>query len=771
MNHKIAAGLMALIMAVTVLVSVPTASAETEYVPDDSEIVYDAQLTWPETINGVVGEYLEASFELPARTNTTVYTTNIPQGLDVEAESGGIGVNATTIIISGTPTEPFEGDFSLRTNGGIGMTPYEITGHISIRNVYTIHFNAGNGQCAVESVDTRLSTQITLPSASLTGYTFTGWYDGASDSATLIGVAGQTWTPSGDVTLYAHYEMITFGIEVTSATYQVPTNGYVNHTVSYTLSDGGQATGAKFRLITDPLNGLLSFNSSTGTLSGYLRNVMPSSQQGYLFQIEISKDGYETAVQDVFIEVPVFVYEELDETLETGEEYRYRIEANPSDSYIDEVTVYRGDEDVTSDVGPTIDGKTVSITFDETGVYEVVLLISANGCASTTKTLNFNVTDPQQFDDPPSIDGIVVAQHPTVEGMYYFTAQNPENYNRIVWSISDGFSATAQETIVHRFTIQGTFIITCTVSNTSTGQSDMATYTMNPAVTVDRGSAYINKEYSILLSEVPNLDLTLDTSPNQSWLHIECYESDGVNYARVYGTCTNGSLADTEVIVSVKNGSATYDSWTLTICADPDDTSGEFVTNVSGYVVTITNTGSSGLGSVLSIDWNGDGSVDENVRGQATVSHDYSLDFGAGTYNIIVEYTYYDVQRTIPLNNITVPMNSTEPTVFTVYFDPNGGDGPTMSGLRGERISVPSCTYVRDGYEFVSWNTEADGSGTEYKVGSIIEPTANMTLYAIWESTSQTVGGDRPDNSDLILYAIITVLIVVVAVLIVRQVM
>lgn len=299
----------------------------------------------------------------------------------------------------------------------------------------------------------------------------------------------------------------------------------------------------------------------------------------------------------------------------------------------------------------------------------------------------------------------------------------------------------------------------------------MATYTMNPAVTVDRGSAYINKEYSILLSEVPNLDLTLETSPNQSWLHIECYESDGVNYARVYGTCTNGSLADTEVIVSVKNGSATYDSWTLTICADPDDTSGEFVTNVSGYVVTITNTGSSGLGSVLSIDWNGDGSVDENVRGQATVSHDYSLDFGAGTYNIIIEYTYYDVQRTIPLNNITVPMNSTEPTVFTVYFEPNGGDGPTMSGLRGERISAPSCTYVREGYEFVSWNTEADGTGVEYDVGSIIEPTANMTLYAIWKSTSQTVGGDRPDNGDLILYAVIILLIVAVAVLIVRQVM
>ena len=673
--------------------------------------------------------------------------------------------------ISGTPTKAVDSATLEIWSNSHSVYHQTFTAALTIKEPYTVTFDAGNGSCAVESSPCYPDNQITLPSASLSGFTFAGWYDGESDTANFIGKSGQTYTPTGSITLYAHYDKITYGVEVSPASYQIPSGGYVNHKVSYTLSDGGQATGATFELITDPLGGILSFDEKTGTLSGYLRNVLPSTGSGYLFQIEVSKDGYETAVQDVVINVPVFVYEPLDKTLETGEEYSYRIEANPSDSEITEVTVYKNNENITNTVSPTIssDKKTLSITFSETGVYEVVLLISADGCASTTKTLNFNVTEPQEYEGKPSIDGIIVAQHPTEEGMYYFTAQNAKNYNYIRWSISDGYTATAQETIVHKFSNQGHYTITCTVTNAN--GSDMATFTLSPTVTVDRSNAYINKEYAILLSDVPSLNMTLETSPNQSWLHIECYESDGVNYARIYGTCTNGSLADTEFTVSVKNGSAVYDGWTVTICADPDNTDAEFVVSVNGYIVTITNKGNSGLGSLMSIDWNGDGSVDgAPIRAQATASHDYSLDFGAGTYNIIIEYTYYNNQRVINLNNITVPMNSTEVTKFTVYFEANGGTGPVMEGINEERIVAPECTYVRDGYEFVSWNTQPDGSGTEYKVGSIIEPTANMNLYAIWKAVSVSDDGE-PGQDNILLYAVILVLIVLVAILIVRQVM
>lgn len=39
---------------------------------------------------------------------------------------------------------------------------------------------------------------------------------------------------------------------------------------------------------------------------------------------------------------------------------------------------------------------------------------------------------------------------------------------------------------------------------------------------------------------------------------------------------------------------------------------------------------------------------------------------------------------------------------------------------------------IRDGYKFVEWNTQADGSGDSYMVGDEIE-ISPMVLYAIWE--------------------------------------
>jgi uncharacterized repeat protein (TIGR02543 family) len=42
----------------------------------------------------------------------------------------------------------------------------------------------------------------------------------------------------------------------------------------------------------------------------------------------------------------------------------------------------------------------------------------------------------------------------------------------------------------------------------------------------------------------------------------------------------------------------------------------------------------------------------------------------------------------------------------------------------------------RDGYDFVEWNTERDGSGDSYYAGDVIEIT-DMTLYAIWQESEE----------------------------------
>ena len=72
---------------------------------------------------------------------------------------------------------------------------------------YTVTFNAGsNGTCSTTSIkQASANASINLPSVTAnTGYTFDGWYT-AQTGGTKIGGAGETYTPTDNITLYAHY--------------------------------------------------------------------------------------------------------------------------------------------------------------------------------------------------------------------------------------------------------------------------------------------------------------------------------------------------------------------------------------------------------------------------------------------------------------------------------------------------------------------------------------------------------------------------------------
>lgn len=72
---------------------------------------------------------------------------------------------------------------------------------------YTVTFNAGSyGKCSTTSLtQSSAGASITLPSVTAnTGYTFDGWYT-AQTGGTKIGGANATYTPTSNITLYAHY--------------------------------------------------------------------------------------------------------------------------------------------------------------------------------------------------------------------------------------------------------------------------------------------------------------------------------------------------------------------------------------------------------------------------------------------------------------------------------------------------------------------------------------------------------------------------------------
>ncbi len=73
--------------------------------------------------------------------------------------------------------------------------------------------------------------------------------------------------------------------------------------------------------------------------------------------------------------------------------------------------------------------------------------------------------------------------------------------------------------------------------------------------------------------------------------------------------------------------------------------------------------------------------------------------------------------------------------IVTISFNANSAQG-TMENQEVEKnteTKLPENTYTKEGFNFVSWNTNQDGTGTSYNNGDNITIKENTTLYAIWE--------------------------------------
>ena len=71
---------------------------------------------------------------------------------------------------------------------------------------------------------------------------------------------------------------------------------------------------------------------------------------------------------------------------------------------------------------------------------------------------------------------------------------------------------------------------------------------------------------------------------------------------------------------------------------------------------------------------------------------------------------------------------------YGATFDSNGGEGtmPSIAIDHAEQLSIPENKFTRSGYEFVCWNTKADGTGTRYYEGDMFSVGSDITLYAQW---------------------------------------
>ena len=209
-----------------------------------------------------------------ASTPSGNFSTSIKYTVNYDANGGNCGqtvgyaTSAATAVTLPTPSRSgyiFAGWYTATTSGtriggaGDSYTPNaNITLYAQWGKPCTVTYDANGGSCGT-AAEKYTGTALTLPTPTRDGYWFVGWYD-AKEGGNKIGDAGASYTPSAEITLYAHWQekveyTVTYNANggscgTASATYQgsaltLPTPTRTGHTFNgwYNATTGGNKIG------------------------------------------------------------------------------------------------------------------------------------------------------------------------------------------------------------------------------------------------------------------------------------------------------------------------------------------------------------------------------------------------------------------------------------------------------------------------------------------------------------------------------------------------
>jgi uncharacterized repeat protein (TIGR02543 family) len=148
------------------------------------------------------------------------------------------------------------------------------------------------------------------------------------------------------------------------------------------------------------------------------------------------------------------------------------------------------------------------------------------------------------------------------------------------------------------------------------------------------------------------------------------------------------------------------------------------------------------------------GTTDSTVTIPSTIPTRTGYDFlGWNTLQVGTGIAYQvGSTLTMPPNNLVL-WAQWQPRKFTVVYNVNGGvTNAPVSKLAATDSSVQaaSTTPSRVGYQFVSWNSEVDGSGVSASAGANFSmPPSDVTLFALWSAVIYTVTYEANGGRDV----------------------
>lgn len=219
------------------------------------------------------------------------------------------------------------------------------------------------------------------------------------------------------------------------------------------------------------------------------------------------------------------------------------------------------------------------------------------------------------------------------------------------------------------------------------------------------------------------------TSEPSDWSgeYLIVYESGNKAFN---GALTTLDAAENTISVTISNNSiassTTIDAATFTIAKSDNNYT---IQSASGYYIGRTAS-SNGMNTSTNQQYTNTISISNGsaaIAGSGGPTLQFNLTSGQNRFRY-----FTSTQQPIQLYK---RIGSTSTPTHTIQFNPNGGSQSSYNQIVNEFevTALQPNSFTREGFEFNSWNTEENGTGTTYFDGSTVSLLNDLTLYAQWK--------------------------------------
>ena len=571
---------------------------------------------------------------------------------------------------------------------------------------------------------------VTLPTPTRTGYDFDGWYT-SSSGGTRVGGGGSTYTPTANITLYAHWSVNSYTVTYNAnGGSGAPASQTKTHGVSLTLSSVKPTrTGYTFKNWNTQSNGSGTTYNPGGTYTANSSVTLYAQWTPVTYTVTYNANGgsgapaAQTKTHGVSL------------TLSSVKPTRYgytfkcwNTQSNASGTNYSSGGLYTANSNV------TLYAQWIPVTYKVT--------YNANGGsgapASQTKTYGITLF---LSNTKPTRTGYTFKCWNTQSNGYGTNYGSGSSYNvdadltlyaqwtpvtyTVTYNANGGNNAPSAQTKTH-----GVSLALSTVKPTRTGYtfknwntqpggggtnySSGSLYTSNANVTLYAQWTPVTYKVTYNANGGNNapsaqtktygVNLTLTTSkPTRTGYTFVSWntKTDGT------GTTYNpGGSYTANADVTLYAQWEAVPTYTVTYNANGGNNAPSAQTKTHGVALTLTNAKATRTGYTF-VSWN------TKSDGTGTTYNP------GGTYTANASVTLY-AQWT--------------PVIYTISYDANGGSNAPASQTKtyGASVTLSTVKPTRTGYIFKNWNKKADGSGTNYASGGNYTSNSSVTLYAQW---------------------------------------